>query len=227
VNTPFTIEQFLGVFVSYNAAIWPAQIVAYFLGVLVVTALWLKRPLASRLILSVLALMWTWNGIGYQFLFFTTINPAAKLFAGFFVLQALLFAGCAVAAHSVWFRIERDFRSVAGIAFIIYALLIYPILGIWAGHGLMAGPMFGVAPCPTTIFTIGLLLLARGRWVVWLSIIPILWSVVGLAAALQLGIPEDLALPVAGFVLVIVLAVAALRARFGRGAAAALGPLEE
>ena len=51
---------------------------------------------------------------------------------------------------------------------------------------------------PPTIFTIGLLLLARGTWVVWLSIIPFLWSLVGLAAALQLGIPEDLELPVGG-----------------------------
>ena len=53
----------------------------------------------------------------------------------------------------------------------------------------MTGPLFGVAPCPTTIFTIGMLLLARGGWVVWLSIIPLLWSLVGLAAALQLGFP--------------------------------------
>jgi hypothetical protein len=69
--------------------------------------------------------------------------------------------------------------------------------------------MFGVAPCPTTIFTIGMLLLARGRWIAWLSIIPFLWSLVGLAAALQLGIPEDFVLPLAGVVLMIVLGVAA------------------
>lgn len=29
MNPPLTIEQYLGVFVAYNAAIWPAQIVAY------------------------------------------------------------------------------------------------------------------------------------------------------------------------------------------------------
>ena len=69
----------------------------------------------------------------------------------------------------------------------------------------MAGPMFGVAPCPTTIFTIGMLLLARGKWVARLSIIPILWSLVGLAASWQLGIPEDFGLPVVGICLVIAL----------------------
>jgi hypothetical protein len=213
VNPPFTIEQFLGVFVAYNAAIWPTQIVAYVVGVIAVAAVWSRQPASSRVIPSVLALMWAMNGIGYHYLFFAEINPAAKLFAGFFVVQAILFVANAVVANHIRFEIGRNFRSIAGAAFIIYAMLIYPVLGLWAGHGLIAGPMFGVAPCPTTIFTIGMLLLARGRWIAWLSIIPFLWSLVGLAAALQLGIPEDLGLPVAGVVMVVVLAAETLRAR--------------
>ena len=76
----------------------------------------------------------------------------------------------------------------------------------------MQGPMFGVAPCPTTIFTIGMLLLASGSWVAELSIIPFAWSLVGLAAALQLGIPEDFGLPVAGLVLLFFVAGEAFRA---------------
>lgn len=62
-------------------------------------------------------------------------------------------------------------------------------------------------------------MIARGRWVVWLSIIPVLWSLVGLAAALQLGIPEDLGLPVAGAILIAVLAATALQERSARGSA--------
>ena len=216
MSTPFTVEQFLGVFVAYNAAIWPAQIIAYILGIVGVAALLLERPLASRLILMILALFWFWNGVGYHFLYFSTINPAAKAFAGFFILQALLLARYAVATRYVSFLIGRDFRSIAAYAFIIYAMLIYPILGIRAGHGLLAGPMFGVAPCPTTIFTIGMLMLGRGRWVVRLSIIPFLWSLVGLAAALQLGIPEDLGLPIAGVALAIFLAAEGFRILRGR-----------
>jgi hypothetical protein len=46
--------------------------------------------------------------------------------------------------------------------------------------------------------TWGGLLIARGTWVIWLSITAFLWSLIGLAAAIQLGIPEDLAMPVAG-----------------------------
>ncbi len=195
---PLTVEQFLGVFSTYNAAIWPAQILAYALGLLAVFALWSRKLLATQLILSILALMWVFNGIGYHFMFFAEINPLAKGFAAFFVLQSILFAVSATVAGDLRFEVRLNCRSTAGWSFIVYALLIYELLGYRAGHGLMAGPMFGVAPCPTTIFTIGMLLLARGRWVVWLSIIPLLWSLIGLAAALQLGIPEDFGLPVAG-----------------------------
>jgi hypothetical protein len=203
---PFTIEQFLGVFAAYNAAIWPAQVTAYALGLVAIFALCLDQVPARRLVLSILAIMWAWNGIGYHFLFFSEINPAAIGFAALFVLQALLFAASAFITNDVRFHVGADFRSTLGITFIAYALLIYPAIGVWAGHGLMAGPMFGVTPCPTTIFTIGMLLLARGRRVTWLSIIPILWASLGLAAAVQLGIEEDMGLAVAGLALLLALA---------------------
>lgn len=222
MSAPFSIEQFFDVFASYNAAIWPAQLAAYFLGLAVVASLALKRLHAPRFILSALALMWLWNGIGYHLLFFAEINPAATVFAGVFIVQAMLLAGCALAPGGLTFRVGRDFRSMAGLAFIIYAMIIYPVLGCWADHGFTSGPMFGVAPCPTTIFTIGLLLLARGRLVYLLSIVPFLWSLVGLAAALQLGMLEDLALPIASIVLAVVLATDFRRRRTGTGAATPL-----
>ena len=54
------------------------------------------------------------------------------------------------------------------------------------------------APCPVTIFTIGLLWLARPpvRW--FLIVVPVLWATVGSSAAFSLGIREDLGLLVAG-----------------------------
>ncbi|MBZ0146037.1 MAG: DUF6064 family protein [Pseudorhodoplanes sp.] len=203
---PFTIEQFLAVFAAYNAAIWPAEVAAYLLGVLAVAALWLDGWLGTRLILSALSVMWAMNGIGYHYLFFAQINPAAKGFAALFVLQAVLLAASAAMAGGIRFRARLNLRSAFGLSLVVYAMLIYEVLGYWAGHGLMGGPLFGVAPCPTTIFTIGMLLLARGKAVVWLAFIPIVWSLIGLAAALQLGVPEDFGLAVAGIVLVIGLA---------------------
>jgi hypothetical protein len=213
MNPPFTVEAFLAVFAAYNAAIWPIHFVAYGLGAVVVWALFAPAQGRMRLALAALAVLWAVTGIGYHLMFFARINPIAPVFAAFFVVQAGLFAASAAWPADLRFRLARDFRSAAGLGVIIYAVAIYPVLGIWAGHGLMAGPMFGVAPCPTTIFTIGILLIAQGRWVLWLSVIPILWSLIGLAAALQLGIPEDLAMPLAGCVLAGTLGVQAWQRR--------------
>lgn len=211
MTVPFTIAQFLGVFAAYNAAIWPLQIITLGLGLVVVAALWRKWPIAARLVPAILAFMWAENGVGYHALFFATINPAAPLFAAFFMAQAILFAASAMSPTGLRFETGRQWRTALGETFVVYVIAIYPVIGIWAGHGMMKGPILGVAPCPTTIFTLGLLLMARGIWVVWLGIIPFLWSLIGIAAAWQLGIPEDIALPVAGIVLVIACALDAFR----------------
>jgi hypothetical protein len=76
-------------------------------------------------------------------------------------------------------------------------MAIYPLLGWLAGHGWPRGPVFGVAPCPTVIFTMGLLLLAEGRLPRHLLIIPVLWALLGGTAAWLLNVPEDFALPLA------------------------------
>lgn len=216
MNLPFTIDGFLAIFSAYNAAIWPFQIVAFGLGLVVVTAVFAPRNGLVRLAFSSLAILWTFTGIGYHLLFFARINPIAPVFAALFVLQGLLFLAGAFRPSDIWLQLGHDFRSIAGLATITYSLAIYPVLGIWADHGLMAGPIFGVAPCPTTIFTIGILLISRGRGVIWLSVIPFLWSLIGLAAAIQLGILEDLAMPVAGAILAAVLTLEAVRYRSAR-----------
>ncbi len=216
MSPPFTIEEFLQVFHDYNLAIWPAQVFAYALGLLALVAAFSRRAGATRLAFAALAVLWAFVGIGYHLMFFARINPLAPVFAGFFVLQAILFVLAAIWPGDLRLAAAPTLRWVLGMAAIIYAMAIYPVLGIWAGHGGMAGPMFGVAPCPTTIFTLGTLMMTRGKSVVWLSVIPVLWSLVGLAAALQLGIPEDLGLPVAGAVLIAVLAATAVQARSAR-----------
>jgi hypothetical protein len=59
--------------------------------------------------------------------------------------------------------------------------------------------MFGVAPCPTTIFTFGILLWTIKKVPAYLLVIPFLWSIVGISAAINLRVPQDYGLVVAGF----------------------------
>ncbi|HKB86940.1 MAG TPA: DUF6064 family protein, partial [Ignavibacteriaceae bacterium] len=53
-------------------------------------------------------------------------------------------------------------------------------------------------PCPTTIFTFGILLWTTKKIPGYVLIIPLIWAALGISAALQLGIKEDLGLFAAG-----------------------------
>lgn len=205
MSIPFTAKQFFEVFAAYNAAIWPAQIIAYVLGLISVAMLWSNWPVGKHLVLPMLAIMWLWNGTTYHLMFFSSINPAAKGFAAVFIVQAALLVASSIFGGSLRLEVRRDLRSLLGLTVIFYALIVYELLGYLSGHGLMKGPLFGVTPCPTTIFTMGVLMLARGKPVIWLAIIPVIWSMVGLSAAVMLDVREDFALAVTAAILVILL----------------------
>jgi hypothetical protein len=194
---PFTREEFLAVFVQYNAGVWPAQIVAYVLGIAMVILVIVPAPGRNRLVALGLAAMWAWTGIVYQWGYFAAINKAAPVFAALFVLQAALLLYFGVVREGVKFRPSRGPRAWVGWTLVGYAAVLYPLIGLRLGHTLDAVPMFGITPCPVTIFTLGLLLLAapmpRG-----LLAIPFLWSLVGGSAAFLLGVPQDWVLLISG-----------------------------
>lgn len=102
---------------------------------------------------------------------------------------ALRTSSCAFSALSVG-RAPRQWLSIF---FVVYSL-IYPLLILAAGYQWPRMPASGV-PCPTTLFTIGLVLaMEPGRFRVLLTIIPLLWTLVGGSAALMLGVAPDWAL---------------------------------
>lgn len=199
---PFTREQFLANLTSYNQAIWPIQVVAFALGLLAV-ALLLRRPqIADRLIAGILASMWLWTGAAYHWYHFTEINQAAPIFGALFVAQGAVLAYVGVVRKQVRFDLNFGPAAIVGIGFIAYAAVFYPLLGIWTGHAYPEMPVFGVTPCPVTIFTFGLFLFATPPVSRWLLAIPFIWSVIGGSAAFLLDIPQDWLLLVSGVVAV-------------------------
>jgi len=200
VQLPFTREQFFDLFAAYNALLWPA-LVALWLASVVAGALllWARRP-PDRWIGALLAAHWAWSALAYHAAFFTRINPAAWLFAALFLLQAALFFWAGVVQGRLSFARWRNAWAPVGWGLVAYSL-VYP--GINAVQHLTWSriPAFGV-PCPTTIFTAGLLMLAKGAS--WrLSIVPVIWSVIGGSAAFLLGVRADYVLPIAGLALAI------------------------
>ena len=98
------------------------------------------------------------------------------------------------------FRFQSGWRGVLGLALIVYSALVYEVVGHLSGHGWPRAPLFGVAPCPTVIFTFGVLLLSVRPVPVFLVAIPLVWAGIGSTAAILLGVPEDLGLVVSGLI---------------------------
>jgi hypothetical protein len=187
---PFTREEFIALFTQYNLAVWPVQVLAYVLGIAMVASLWWRSRTADRFVAGGLAAMWLWTGIAYQWMHFAAINPAAFGFAVLFVLQGLLFI-VAAARGTLRFGVPDKTSAWVGAALVLYAAMLYPLLGRLAGHAYPAMPMFGIAPCPVVIFTFGFLLLATTHVPRWLLVVPVVWSLIGGSAAFLLGIPQD------------------------------------
>lgn len=199
MKIPFTVTEFLSVFEAYNKAIWPLQIIAYLMGFAVIYLILKGEKRSGRIVSGIMSFMWLWTGISYHISYFSSINKAAYIFGALFMVQGILFLITGVLKPNIKFQIRLNRYSFVGFAFILYAMLIYPILGYMQGHIYPQNPVFGVAPCPVTIFTFGLLLLTENL-PKKIIIIPLIWSIVGFTASFTLGIREDIGLLIAGLV---------------------------
>ena len=196
---PFTQEQFLNVFKIYNQTVFPAQIFLYLIAIIAVFLLFKKTEKGDKIINSVLAFLWIWMGVVYHLIFFTGINKAAYIFGIAFIIQGILFIVPGITQNKISFSYKKNIFSTFGIILIIYALIIYPVLGYLVGHIYPVSPTFGL-PCPTTIFTFGVLLFSEKKISLWWVAIPLIWSVIGFSAAINLSIYEDTGLLLSGLI---------------------------
>ena len=201
---PFTREAFLAMFGAYNQAVWPLQILAYALAIGVVV-LSIKPLLgwSDRLIAAILAAFWLWIGgvffMGYQRVL--DHSPLSTIAMIGFLIQGVVLVWFGVVRRELTFKASADFFGIIGGALIAYAGLVYPILSYLDGHVFPASPGFGLGtvPCPTTIFTFGLLLWTSSRVPKSVLVVPTLWAVLsGISAPVNYGIYEDVGLFIAG-----------------------------
>lgn len=197
MRLPFSVEQFFAVFVQYNTTVWPAQCVLFALGLIAVVLVLWPRARSGSIVSAILALLWAWLGVVYHLMFFTAINPLAIAFAVLSLVGALAFVWWGVIRRRLQFARSARWRAWTGGALLIYALLAYPALSWMVGHHYPALPTFGL-PCPTTIFTFGVLAFLARPYPWQVFVVPVLWSLIGGQAAFLLSIPQDLGLLVAG-----------------------------
>jgi len=187
---PFTHQEFVVVFSLYNAAIWPLQPIVHAAGIAMLALLLRPSRRGSATILALLAAMWIWTGAVYQIGFFSRINPVALAFGAAFVLEGVLLLEAALRGRLA-FGTSVGFRRAMGWALLLYSIVVYPLLGVAMGAGYFDLPAFGLTPCPVTLTTFGLLLLAASPVTRRLYVIPIAWAIVGGSAAVLLHMPQD------------------------------------
>lgn len=210
MQLPFSIEQFHDVFRAYNEAVWPSQAVLLGMAVAAAGLLVLPGRWSGRAISGILALFWAWMAAAYHLAFFASINPLAYVFAGLFLVGAAIFAWQGVVRNRLDFRLAGGAASWTGAVLIVFALILYPLWSWSAGLRYPVMPTFGL-PCPTTIFTIGMLCFLTRPYPRLPFIVPLLWSLIGGQAALLLDVPQDYALLAAAGVAAVMLARSRLR----------------
>ncbi|HUF04275.1 MAG TPA: DUF6064 family protein [Aridibacter sp.] len=193
MQLPFTAEQFFSVFRVYNESVWPVQMALLGLAVTALGCVFLRGRKADISVSAILAFLWLWLGAVYHLTFFYPINSLAIAFGTLSIAGSMVFVWAGGLNADLRFRPVRGFRAYVGLAFIFYSLVLYPAASIYAGHPYPEMPTFGL-PCPTAIFTIGLLSFLEPPYPRLPFVVPVVWSFVGLQAAFFLGVPQDLAL---------------------------------
>ncbi|WP_157934584.1 DUF6064 family protein [Microvirga ossetica] len=192
----FSARTYYRLFELYNRAIWPAQILALLLGLVVLW--WLQRGNPRQGVVTViLAAGWLWTAWAYHLEHYNTINWAARYFAIGFVIEAVLLIWTGVIRNRLSFHPYRDWIGRTGIGLVLFALVVQPLIGPLVGRDWKQAEIFGVAPDPTVLATLGILLTVDKRPPWGLMIIPLIWCLISGATLWTMGSPDAWVMPVA------------------------------
>ncbi len=193
-------ERFFQFMAEYNTAIWPAQVIFYILAVFFIFTSFYKIRSSNTINILILSVLWVWNGSVTLLIFFSNFHYQYYLWGAFWIAQGLLIYYIGVVKRQINLKIKKDVYSIAGLTFIVYALVIYPMIGSWLGHPFPRGPLFGSAPCPTVIFTFSAFLFSENRVKSYLLYFPMLWALMSLYPIIGMGVYADIGEIVAAIV---------------------------
>jgi len=188
-------EVFLNNVSAYNVSIFPMQIITLVVAV-ILTYLLFVRPSTgvNKLIKAYLSLTFVWFVLMFPFegVFKIAFGLVHIVIAILFFID--IFTG----------KIEFKFPETSGKRYFMFFLIFsafafYPLIEYMSGHLYPKILLFGVAPCPTIIFSLALLIGAVPK-VGKLIFILLIFSAIssGLSAPIMLGVWADLLLLVSG-----------------------------
>ena len=199
MNTPFTTEQFFSVFDRYNHTIFPVQILLFLLVVFALIAIGSTIRQKDKIVAGILGILWLWTGIGYHVAFFSGINNVAYGFGLLFILQGLFLLWEGVVLYNLKFVFKMSAQAYFGYFFILYGLIVYPVVGYLVEPNLSRTVSIGL-PCPTIILTFGFMLLCDKKFSKYLIIIPSIWAAIGISALIKLGVYQDAMMVIAAII---------------------------
>jgi hypothetical protein len=169
----------------YHRDVWPAQLGALASGLVSLGLAASRHAGAGRLLAALLAVIWLWVGWAFHWQHYASINWAARYFALAFAVQAVLLLGLGSLPRAVPAPTAGVVVRNLGWLLAVSGVLLYPLAGLLAGRPWTQAELFGSAPEPTALASLGLLLAsaqrpARSRRCL-LAIIPTLFLIVGAA----------------------------------------------
>lgn len=172
----FSPRAYWRMFELHNEALWPLPLVTLAAGIAALALVLFRPRQHARWIALILAVLWAWVAWSFFWQRYVEINWAAAYVAPAFALQAALLLVIGTWRDRLIFD-RRGAIRVIGLALIAFAILVYPLLAPAFGQPWMGAEIFGTAPDPTILGTLGFLLLARDRCISVLLLIPLLWCV--------------------------------------------------
>jgi len=194
----FSAQTYYRLFALYNQDIWPLQLPALAGGVAIAVLLFRKSGRQGRAISAILAASWLWVALIYHLQHYASINWAAPAFAAIFAGEAGLFVWIGVVRNRLVFKSVAPVLRRAALGIFLYALFLQPLLAPLSGRPWLQAELFGVAPDPTAIATLGVLLLAEPGPFRRLWIAPLLWCAISGAILWTVQSPQALVAPLAG-----------------------------
>jgi Family of unknown function (DUF6064) len=174
----FSPHTYYRLFERYNSELWPLQLFFLTLGAAAML-LWRRHnSIAGRVLGVLLALCWLWVAWAYHWQRYSSINSGANYFALAFALEALLLLWLGVMRQRLTPVTASTLRQRSGVVLFVLAWLGFPLLAPLLGRSWMQTEIFGMAPDPTALATLGMLLLSGTRPQWWLFPIPVLWCLI-------------------------------------------------
>jgi hypothetical protein len=206
-----TLERFLDYTSKYNLDLYPAQYLMLGLGLIAILTVFFRTKHSSRFISAILAFFYGWIGIQFYMVYFKEFMPFPFVFGILFVVQSLIFIFEGTIRNRISFQFKADLYGLTGALLIFYGILGYQALEYLLGRGYPEILSFGMFPCPTVIFSLGILLWTGKKFPAYILVYPLIHAFSGFIPAFIIGIIEDIGLIISGL---LVLSLLSYRDKF-------------